>query len=82
MVSRYMKRHSTSLTVREIQLKIPSTCQNCYYQKVSTDVGEAMEKMETSCTVGGNENSCSHYEKWYGVSLKKKKKKTKNRTNT
>ena len=33
-----------------------------------------MEKREPSCTVGGNENSCSHYEKWYGVSLKKRKK--------
>ena len=33
-----------------------------------------MEKREHSCTVGGNINLYSHYGRWYGDSLKKKKK--------
>ena len=33
-----------------------------------------MEKREPSCTVGGNVNECSHYDKQYGGSFKKKKK--------
>ena len=30
-----------------------------------------MKKKESSCTVGGNENSYSHYRKQFGDSLKK-----------
>ena len=32
---------------------------------------EGVEKREHSCTVGGNVNWYSHYERWYGDSLKK-----------
>ena len=33
--------------------------------------GEGVEKREHSCTAGGNVNWYSHYERWYGDSLKK-----------
>ena len=33
-------------------------------------VGEDVEKMKAECTVGGNVNWCSHYEKQYGSSSK------------
>ena len=32
--------------------------------------GNGVEKRERSCTVGGNVNGCSHYERQYGDSLK------------
>ena len=35
------------------------------------NAGEAMEKKVPLCTVGGNVNRCSYYEKQYGGSLKK-----------
>ena len=36
----------------------------------TTNAGEEVEKMEHSCTVGGNVNWYSHYDRWYGDSLK------------
>ena len=35
-----------------------------------TNAGKDVVKREPSDTVGGNVNWCSHYGKWYGVSLK------------
>ena len=37
------------------------------------NAGEGVEKRESSCTIGGNVNCCSHYEKQYGGSLIKLK---------
>ena len=34
------------------------------------NAGENMEKMESSCTAGGNVNWYSHYGRWYGDSFK------------
>ena len=47
---------------------LPHTSQNgCYGKdKKLTSVGEGEEKREASCTIGGNVNWCSHYEKQYG----------------
>ena len=36
----------------------------------TTGVGEDVEKKESSCTVGGNANLCSHSGKQYGGSSK------------
>ena len=37
------------------------------------NAGKGVEKRETSYTVGGNVNWCSHYGEQYGVILKKQK---------
>ena len=42
-------------------------------KKKEINVGEHMEKREPLCTAGGNVNRFNHYEKQYGVSLKKLK---------
>ena len=39
-------------------------------KSLQINVGESVEKRESSCTVGGNVNWYSHYERWYGNSLK------------
>ena len=48
----------------------PHTCQNDFYQKEITSVGEDVEKREPLCTVGGNVNWYSHNAKQYGGSSK------------
>ena len=81
VASRHIKRCSTSLIIKEIQIKTTMryhlTLVRMAIIKKSTKTINAeggVEKREPSCTFGGNVNWHSHYGEQYGGSLKEKLK--------
>ena len=55
MASKHMKKYSTFLIIREIQIKV-TIRYRVTFLRMAINAGEGVEKMESSYTIGGNVN--------------------------
>ena len=74
MTSRHMKRYSTLLFIRVMQIKttmryyLTMVRMSIINKSINKNAGEGVKKRESSYTVGGNVNWYSNYGEQYGDS--------------